>query len=155
MRPKPSPALPFLWSINLHPNRWQPSAGVKSWDSGARQPQSDPRSASPSCASLGQSLRLSVLPLPPTLPLFCRSIVPTLCYPTVAHQASLSITSSWSLLKLTSIESVMPPNHLILCRPLLVLPSIFVSIGVFSKESGSQSIGALASASVLPMNIQD
>ena len=52
-----------------------------------------------------------------------------------AHQASLSITNYWSLLKLTSIVSVMPSNHLILCRPLLLLPSIFPSIGVFSNES--------------------
>ena len=55
---------------------------------------------------------------------------------TVAHQASLSITNSnMSLLKLTSIESVMPSNHLILCSPLLLLPSIFPSIRVFSNES--------------------
>ena len=54
---------------------------------------------------------------------------------TTAHQASLSITSSWSLLKLMSIESVMPSNHLILCRPLLLLPSIFPSITIFSNES--------------------
>ena len=54
---------------------------------------------------------------------------------TVAHQASLSITNSWSLLKLVSIESVMPSNHLILCRPLLLLPSIFPSVRVFSNES--------------------
>ena len=53
---------------------------------------------------------------------------------TAAHQASLSITNSLSLLKLMSIESVMPSNHLILCRPLL-LPSIFPSIRVFSNES--------------------
>ena len=53
---------------------------------------------------------------------------------TVAHQVSLSITNSQSLLKLTSIESVMPSNHLILCRPLL-LPSILPSIRVFSNES--------------------
>ena len=53
-----------------------------------------------------------------------------------AHQASLSITNSWSLPKLMSIESVMPSNHhLILCRPLLLLPSIFPSIRVFSNES--------------------
>ena len=52
-----------------------------------------------------------------------------------AHQASLSITSSRSLLKLMSIESVMPSNHLILCRPLLLPPSIFPSIRVFSNES--------------------
>ena len=54
---------------------------------------------------------------------------------TAAFQASLSITSSWSLLKLTSLESAKPPNHLILCRPLLLLPSIFPSIRVFSNES--------------------
>ena len=54
---------------------------------------------------------------------------------TAAHQASLSITNSWSLLKFMSIESVMPSNHLILCRPLLLLPPIFPSIRVFSNES--------------------
>ena len=54
---------------------------------------------------------------------------------TAAHQASLSITNSQSLLKLKSIELVMPSNHLILCRPLLLLPSIFPSIRVFSNES--------------------
>ena len=54
---------------------------------------------------------------------------------TVAHQASLSITNSRSLLKLMSIQSVMPSNHLNLCRPLLLLPSIFPSIRVFFKES--------------------
>ena len=53
---------------------------------------------------------------------------------TAAHQASLSITNSQSLLRLMSIESVMPSNHLILCHPLL-LPSIFPSIRVFSSES--------------------
>ena len=53
---------------------------------------------------------------------------------TAACQASLSITSSQSLLKLISIESVMPSNHLILCHPLLLLPSIFPSIRVFSNE---------------------
>ena len=54
---------------------------------------------------------------------------------TAACQASLSVTNSWSLLKLISIESVMPSNHLILCCPLLLLPSIFPSIEVFSSES--------------------
>ena len=54
---------------------------------------------------------------------------------TAAHQASPSITNSWSSLKLMSIESVMPSNQLILCRPLLLLPSLFPSIKVFSKES--------------------
>ena len=54
---------------------------------------------------------------------------------TAACQAFLSITNSWSLLKLMSIESVMPSNHLILCCPLLLLPSFFPRIGVFSNES--------------------
>ena len=54
---------------------------------------------------------------------------------TAAHQASLSITNCWSLLRLMSIESVMPSNHLILCHPLLLLPSVFPSIRVFSRES--------------------
>ena len=54
---------------------------------------------------------------------------------TAACQASLSITNSWSLLKVMSIESVMPSNHLILCHPLLLLPSVFPSIRVFSNEA--------------------
>ena len=54
---------------------------------------------------------------------------------TAARQASLSITNSWSLLKLMSIETVMPSNHLILCHPLLLLPSVFPSIRAFSNES--------------------
>ena len=78
---------------------------------------------------------------------------------TAACQASLSITNSQSLLKLMSIESVMPSNHLILCPHLLLLPSIFPSIRVFSNESALcirwKSIGVLASASVFPINIQD
>ena len=53
---------------------------------------------------------------------------------TAAHQASLSF-NSWTLLKLMSVESVMPSNHLILCHSLLLLPSIFPSIKVFSSES--------------------
>ena len=76
-----------------------------------------------------------------------------------ACQASLSITNSWSSPKLMSIESVMPSNHLMLCHPLLLLPSIFPSIRVFPMSqffaSGSQSIVVSASSSVLPMNIQD
>ena len=61
---------------------------------------------------------------------------PTFVTPwTAAYQASLSITSSWNLLKLMSIESVMPSSHLILCHPLLLPPSVFPSIKVFSNES--------------------
>ena len=78
---------------------------------------------------------------------------------TAAHQASLSFTSSGNLLKPMSIESMMPSNHLILCHPLFLLPSIFPSIGVFSNELAlcisGQNIGASTSVSVLPVNIQD
>ena len=87
---------------------------------------------------------------------------------TAAHQASLSITNSWSLLKLMSIELVMPSNHLILCRPLLLLPSIFPFFFFFQSflvsgsfqmswffTLGGQSIEVSASTSVLPVNIQD
>ena len=76
---------------------------------------------------------------------------------TAAFQASLSFTISRSLLKLMSIELMMPSNHFVLCRPLLLLSSIFPSIRVFMNQifpSGGQSIGASASASVHPMNIQ-
>ena len=78
---------------------------------------------------------------------------------TAGLQASLSITNSWRLSKLRSITLVMPSNHLILCHPLLLPPSIFLSIRVFSNEmvfaSCGQSIGVSASVWVLPMNIQD
>ena len=57
---------------------------------------------------------------------------------TAAHQVSLSITNSQSLLKFMSIKSVMPANHLILCRPLFLLPTIFPSIRVFSNESAAR-----------------
>ena len=70
-----------------------------------------------------------------------------------AYQASLSFTIFQSLLKFMFIESVMLSTHLILCHPLLLLPSIFPSIRVFSSES-ALSIGASASTSVLPKNIQ-
>ena len=67
---------------------------------------------------------------------FSHSVVSNSVTPwTAGRQASLSITNSWSLLKLTSIESVMPSNHLILCHPLLLQPSIFPSIRVFSNEA--------------------
>ena len=63
-------------------------------------------------------------------------LCPILCDPMeAAHQASLSITNSWSLFKFMSIESGMPSNHVILCRPLLLLPLIFPSIRVFSNDS--------------------
>ena len=78
---------------------------------------------------------------------------------TAARQASLSIINSWSLLKLMSIESVMTSNPLILCCPLLLRLQSFPATGSFTVSqlfaSGGQSIGVSASASVLPMNIQD
>ena len=78
---------------------------------------------------------------------------------TAAHQASLSFTISWSFLKLMSIDLVMLSNNLILCHPLLLLPSIFQTSESFLMSqlfaSGSQSILASASASVLQLNIQD
>ena len=77
---------------------------------------------------------------------------------TAACQATLSFTISWSLLKFMSTESVMPSNHHILCCSLLLLPPILPSIRVFPMSrlfaSGGQSIGASASASVLPVYIQ-
>ena len=77
---------------------------------------------------------------------------------TAACQASLSFTISWSLLKLMSIESMMPSNHLILCHFLLLQVSIFPTSGSFPMSqifaSGGQNIGTSASASVLPINIQ-
>ena len=85
----------------------------------------------------------------------CCSVVSDSVIPwTAAHQASLSCTISWSLLKPISIESVIPSNHLIFCHPLLLLSSVFPTSGIFHLfASGGQSIGASASASVLPMNI--
>ena len=78
---------------------------------------------------------------------------------TAACQASLSVTNSWSLLKLMSIELVMPSNHLILCHPFSSRLQSFPASGSFLMSyffaSGGQSIGVSASASVLLMNIQD
>ena len=82
-----------------------------------------------------------------------------LATPFAALQASLSITNSRSSLRITPTESVMLSSHLILCRPLLLLPPIPPSIRVFSNESAlcinGQSIGVSTSTSVLPVNIQD
>ena len=111
--------------------------------SGTRRPRSNPNAN----ASLNCSVQLF-------------SCVRLLATPwATVHQASLSITNSQSLPKLMSIESVMPSNHLILCHPCLLLPSIFAASGSFQMSqlftSGGQSIGVSASTSVLPMNIQD
>ena len=106
-------------------------------------------------------------PNPQSIPLHppcscCCSVIqlcPNFATPwTRAHQASLSLTISWSLLKFM-FDSVMQSNHLILCHFLLFLPSVFPSIRVFSNEWAlhikGQNIGCLALASVPPMNIQD
>ena len=104
----------------------------------------------------------------PSLGLYVETLFPSVAIPGVgvpprevvvqllrmaACQASLSFTISWSLLKLMSIESMMPSNHLIFCHPLLHLSSIFPSIRVFSNEqfftSGGQSIRTLASTEVI------
>ena len=87
-------------------------------------------------------------------------LCPTLCNPmNCSMPGFLSFTISQSLLKLTSIELMMPSNHLILYRPLLHPPKSFPESGSFQMSqffaSGGQSIGVSASASVLPMNIQD
>ena len=76
-----------------------------------------------------------------------------------AHQASLSITNSWSLFRLLSLKSVMSSSHLILCHPLLLLPQSLPASGSFPMSQlfswGGRSIGVSASTSGLPMNTQD
>ena len=84
----------------------------------------------------------------------------TLCNPMdCSTQASLSFTISWSLLKLMSIESVMPSNHLLHCHPLLLLPSVFPSIRVFSSKFTCRvrwlKYWSFSFSINLPMNIQD
>ena len=98
-----------------------------------------------------------------SLPIRCCSVTqlhPTLCDPMDCSMPGFPvITNSWSLLNLMSIESVMPSNHLILCRPLLPCLHSCPASGSFRMSqffaSGGQSIGVSASASILPMNIQD
>ena len=112
---------------------------------------------------VGQSLKLSSEFYSASLYVFQFSSVPQAYLALCNHmdrksQASLSVINPWGLLKCMSIESVMPSSHIILCHPLLLPPSIFRSIDVFSNESfasGGQSIRVSASASVLPQNIQD
>ena len=104
---------------------WQAPLPVQSWVTPCPAPQSGSSVLPPSWATCRSTQFSSV----------AQSCRPFAIPWTVAHQASLSITNSWSLLKLMSIESVMASNHLIICRPLLLLPSIFPSIRVFSNES--------------------
>ena len=94
--------------------------------------------------------------------IMCRSVSRVRLFATpwtIGHQASLSINNSQNLLKLMLIESVMPYNYLILCRPLLLLPSVFPSIRVFSSESVLSirwpKYWSFVFSINLPMNIQD
>ena len=90
---------------------------------------------------------------------FSCSVMSNSLWPHGPHQASLSITNSWILLKLTSIKLVVPSNHLILCHPLLHLPSIFPIMRVFSNKSVLHirwpKYWSFSSVAVLPVNIQD
>ena len=104
------------------------------------------------------SIRVShtyTTPLPVKIGKLCvhsvAQLYPTLRTPwTVAHQAPLSVTNSWSWPKLMSVELVMPSNHLILCCPFLLLPSIFPSIGLFQLVSSSHQM-----AKVLELQLQN
>ena len=88
------------------------------------------------CEHTGHTLRVCLEHCLSYLIQFSSSVMSNYAIPwTAAHQASRSINNSWSLLKLMSVESVMPSNYLILCRPLLLPPSIFPSIRFFSNES--------------------
>ena len=107
----------------MRPHRWQPTRLPYPWDSPGKN-------TGVGCHFLLQCMKVKSEVAQPL------SRVRLLVTPrTAAHQASLSITNSRSLLKLMSIELVMPSNHLILCCPLLLLPSIFPSIRIFSNES--------------------
>ena len=105
--------------------------GMESWE--------EARVRSECCQFKASSKLHKKIPPRDTSPNCCCSVAQSclsLCNPTdAACRAPLSSTSSWSLLRLMSIESVMPFNHLVLCCPLLLLPSIFPSIRVFSSES--------------------
>ena len=129
----------WCWSICSTPSRWGSVPGVRWLRIGLNRARS-------TCG--GMCCCCSVAQL---CPKFC-------ILWTAARQCSLSFTVSYSLLKLMVIESVMPSNHLSLCRSLLLLPSIFPSIRVFSISqvftSGGQTIGASTLALILPVNIQ-
>ena len=90
----------------------------------------------PSLVHYSSTIPLSLIVISKVVVQFSCSVVSDFATPwTAAHQASLSITNSWNLLKIMSFETVMPSNRLILCHPLLLPPSIFPSIRVFSNES--------------------
>ena len=137
---------------SIHPGSW----GLTSLPGPRRQaPESPTLILRCGILILGFCFLLLVLVLQFSCSVVSDSVTPW----TSARQASLSITNSWSLPKLMSIESVMSSNHLILCCPLLFLPQSFPASGSFPISQffpwGGQSIGVSASTSVLPMNIQD
>ena len=126
---------------------WVRGAKARSTESGARCPVFTSQMPLGISAAMGKLFNLSVPQSPhlqsrDTNGIHFISSVQSLSHDrlfvtpwTAACQAFLSVTNSWSLLKLTSIKLVMPSNHLILCRPLLLPPSIFPNIRVFSNES--------------------
>ena len=122
----------FLEEVNLEPGAINQSENYAQVDCTYTTPLSHFAFKYPSLKSMGKSgllsTQFSLVQLLIRVQLF---VTPW----TAARQASLSITNSWSLLKLTLIKSVMPSNYLMLCCPLLLLPSIFPSIRVFSSES--------------------
>ena len=87
---------------------------------------------------------------PPAL-VVCHSVMSD----SLRHQASLSFTNSWSLLKLMSVESGMPSNHLILCHPLLLLPSIFPSIRVFSNGKDLPVLDLISCSPLQPSCVEE
>ena len=112
-------------------------------------------------ASLGRAVRTFHVSSQATVATVVQSLIHVQLFATpwtAACQAFLSVTVSWKLLKFTSTESVMPSNHLILCHPLLLLPRIFPSIGVFSNESAFcirlPKYRSFSFSIVLPKNIQ-
>ena len=149
-----------LWPT-LQSHRWQPTRLPRPWDPLGKN-------TGVGCHFLLQCRKVRhesevaqscPTPIDPTDCNLPGSYVHGICQTRVLEWAAIdfSITNSRSLLKLMSIKLVMPSNHLILCHPLLLSPSIFPSIRVlsFPFASGGQNIGVSASAPVLPMNIQD
>ena len=149
-------------SNSVRPHRWQPTRLPHPWDSPGKNtgvgchflPQcmkvKSESEVAQSCPTLSDPMDFS-------LP---GSSIHGIFQARVLEWVAIAFsTNSWSLPKLMSIESVMPFNHLTLCHPLLLLPSIFPSIRVFSNESPLrirwESIGVSASASILPKNTQD
>ena len=140
------------WTTGYH----EPLAIKTPW--AASQQQAECKGIS---ASLGRAVRTFHVSSQATVATVVQSLIHVQLFATpwiAACQAFLSFTVFWNLLKFTSTESVMPSNHLILCRPLLLLPQIFPSIGVFSNEPALcirwPKYRSFSFSIVLPMNIQ-